>query len=113
MGYSSPDSSVHGLLQLRILGWEGNSHSLLQRIFSAQGSNLGLLLCRQILYHLSQLFVSQLRLTLYDLRGIALNIIYLDSYFRAASLTFASEMVLTCLTLSLPLTLRGFVCQFI
>ena len=29
------------------------SHSLLQRIFSNQGSNLGLLHCRQILYHLS------------------------------------------------------------
>ena len=29
------------------------SHSLLQRIFSTQGSNQGLLHCRQILYHLS------------------------------------------------------------
>ena len=29
------------------------SHSLLQGSFSTQGSNLGLLLCRQILYHLS------------------------------------------------------------
>ena len=29
------------------------SHSLLQGIFSTQGSNPGLLLCRQILYHLS------------------------------------------------------------
>ena len=29
------------------------SHSLLQPIFPMQGSNLGLLLCRQILYHLS------------------------------------------------------------
>ena len=29
------------------------SHSLLQRIFPAQGANLGLLLCRQVLYHLS------------------------------------------------------------
>ena len=28
-------------------------HSLLQRIFLTQGSNLGLLHCRQILYHLS------------------------------------------------------------
>ena len=32
--------------------WIG-SHSLLQRIFPTQGSNLGLLHCRQILYHLS------------------------------------------------------------
>ena len=29
------------------------SHSLLHRIFPNQGSNLGLLHCRQILYHLS------------------------------------------------------------
>ena len=29
------------------------SHSLLQKIFLTQGSNLGLLHCRQILYHLS------------------------------------------------------------
>ena len=29
------------------------SHSLLQRIFLTQGSNLGLLYCRQILYSLS------------------------------------------------------------
>ena len=34
------------------LKWVG-SHSLLQRIVSTQGSNLGLLHCRQILYHLS------------------------------------------------------------
>ena len=30
------------------------SHSLLQGIFPTQGLNLGLLLCRQILYHLSR-----------------------------------------------------------
>ena len=29
------------------------NHSLLQGIFSSQGSNPGLLYCRQILYHLS------------------------------------------------------------
>ena len=38
-------SSVHGILQARIL--ELGSHSLLQ------GLNLGVLCCRQILYHLS------------------------------------------------------------
>ena len=31
-----------------------DSHSLLQGIFPTQGLNLGLLNCRQILYHLSQ-----------------------------------------------------------
>ena len=30
-----------------------DSHSLLQGIFLTQGSNPGILLCRQILYHLS------------------------------------------------------------
>ena len=46
-----PGSSVHGILQARILGV--GCHSLLQGIFPTQGSNLGLLHCRQILYHLS------------------------------------------------------------
>ena len=51
----------HGLWPARLLcPWDSpgkntgvGSHSLLQRIFPMQGSNLGLLLCRQILYHLS------------------------------------------------------------
>ena len=44
--------SVHGILQVNNtgVGW----HSLLQDIFKTQGSNPGLLHCRQILYHLSQ-----------------------------------------------------------
>ena len=51
----------HGLYPARLL-WPWNSpgknngvgsHSLLQGIFLTQGSNLGLLHCRQILYHLS------------------------------------------------------------
>ena len=48
---SSPGSSVHGILQARILKW--GCHSLLQGIFLTQRLNPGLLLCRQILYHLS------------------------------------------------------------
>ena len=32
---------------------EVDCHSLLQQIFLIQGSNLGLLHCRQVLYHLS------------------------------------------------------------
>ena len=47
--YSSPGSSVHGIIQEE--SW--SSHSLLQGIFLTQGSNPGLLHCRQILYHLS------------------------------------------------------------
>ena len=48
---SPPGSSVHGLLQARIL--RVSCHSLLQGIFPTQGSNLGLLHSRQILYPLS------------------------------------------------------------
>ena len=50
MDCSPPGSSVHGILQVRMLEY---CHSLLQRIFLNQESNLGLLHCRQILYHLS------------------------------------------------------------
>ena len=45
------ESSVHGILQARNTGV--GCHSLLQGIFPTQGLNLGLLHCRQILYHLS------------------------------------------------------------
>ena len=48
---SPPGSSVHGILQLRILEWV--AISLLQGIFLIQISNPGLLHYRQILYHLS------------------------------------------------------------
>ena len=52
MDYSLPVSSVHGILQARIL--EGvDFHALLQGIFQTQGSNphlLGLPHCRWILY---------------------------------------------------------------
>ena len=52
MDCTTLDSSVHGILQARILEWVA-SHSLLQGIFPTQGLNLNLLHCRQILYHLS------------------------------------------------------------
>ena len=51
MDSGPPSSSVHGILQARILE-SVSSHSLLQGIFPTQGSNPGLLHCRQILYHL-------------------------------------------------------------
>ena len=51
MDCSPPGSSVHGISQARILEWV--AIFLLQGIFPTQGSNLGLLHCRQILYHLS------------------------------------------------------------
>ena len=49
---SPPGSSVHGILQARILEWIAISSS--RGIFSTRGSNLSLLHllhCRQILYH--------------------------------------------------------------
>ena len=42
---------VHMISQARTLEWVANSFS--RGIFPTQGSNLGLLHCRQILYHLS------------------------------------------------------------
>ena len=52
MDCSPPGSSVHGILQGRIWDWVAQ-RPLLQGTFPTQGSNLSLLHCRQILYHLS------------------------------------------------------------
>ena len=52
MECSLPGSSVHGILQARILEWVA-SCSLLQWIFPTQGLNPALPHCRWILYHLS------------------------------------------------------------
>ena len=52
MGCRSPGSSVHGILQARILEWVAIPF-LPQRIFPTQGSNPGLLNCGQILCCLS------------------------------------------------------------
>ena len=53
MDCSPPGSSVHGTSQATWSTGVG-CHALLQEIFPTQGLNLGFLLCRQILYHLSQ-----------------------------------------------------------
>ena len=50
MDCSPPVSSVHGIL---CKNTGVGCHFLLQMIFLTQGSNPGLLLCRQILYHLN------------------------------------------------------------
>ena len=52
MNCSPPGSSVHGILQARILEWVG-SHSLPQGIFPNEESKPDLLHCRWDLYHLS------------------------------------------------------------
>ena len=46
---SRPSSTVHGILQARVLEW--GCHFLLQGIFLTQGSIWHLLHCMQILYH--------------------------------------------------------------
>ena len=51
MDCSLSGSSVHGILQARILEWDAMPFS--RRIFPTQRSNLGLLHCRWILYCLS------------------------------------------------------------
>ena len=55
--YSPPGSSVHGILQARILEWVASTalgcHFLLQGIFPTQRSNQHLLHWRQILYRFS------------------------------------------------------------
>ena len=44
-------------------------HFLLQGIFLNQGSNPGRLHCRQMLYHLSQMYICQI-IMLYSLNGV-------------------------------------------
>ena len=51
MNCSPPGSSIHGIFQARVLGWVAISFS--RGSSPTQGSNLGLLYCRQTLYHLS------------------------------------------------------------
>ena len=48
---SLPGSYVHGIFQARVLEWI--AISFYRRIFPTQGLNLGLMHCRQTLYHLS------------------------------------------------------------
>ena len=55
MDCSLPGSSVHGILQERILEWVVIHFS--RGSFPTQGLNLHLLYCRWILYHLSHLYV--------------------------------------------------------
>ena len=52
MHYSLPGSSVHGILQARILEWVAIPFS--RGSSRTQGSTPGFLHCRQIVYHLSR-----------------------------------------------------------
>ena len=86
MDCSPPGTSVHGGSPGKNTGV--GCHFLLQRIFPTQGLNLGLLHCRQMLYHLSHQGSQRTEVTsektecLYNARylskfGLALNLIYL------------------------------------
>ena len=79
----------HGLWSARLLcAWNSpgkntgvGCHSLLQRIFPTQGLNLGLLHCRQILYHLSHqgIFHSLLPNPGMEARSPALQVVFLQA----------------------------------
>ena len=67
---SLPGFSVHGILQARILEWIAISFS--RGIFPTQGSNPGLLHCRQMLYplnHQGKLFVMPPQKTIQTMVG--------------------------------------------
>ena len=55
MDSSPPGSSVHGILQARILEWVAISFP--RGIFTTQGSNPGLLHCKQILYWVNRDYI--------------------------------------------------------
>ena len=63
MDCSCPGSSFHGIFPGKNTGV--GCHFLLQDIFLTRGSNLGLLPCRQILYHLSYIQGSPLEVAIF------------------------------------------------
>ena len=92
------------------------SHSLLQGIFPTQGLNLGLLHCRQILYHLSHqgspkfqkgLSIHSQRLRLFLLRKSEVNVIYLfaQQFWRVLLVSYnrkAKDSQVTLVIKNLP-----------
>ena len=77
MDCSLPGSSVHGIFQASVLEWDAITfstgvgyHSLIQGIFQTQGSNLGVLHCRQILYRLSHQGCQCVKVELYVVNHI-------------------------------------------
>ena len=95
MDSSPPGSSVHGILQARILEWVAISFS---RGSSLPGSNSGFLHCRQILYHLSQSFLNP---TLTDYSPL-----YPDFYFLSVfPIWLESDLAGSWVSLSLCLSL--------
>ena len=60
MDFGPPGSSIHGILQARILEWVAISFS--RGIFLTQVWNSGLLHCRQLIYPLSQKVIEKGRM---------------------------------------------------
>ena len=82
MDYSPPGSSIHGIFPGKNTGV--GSHSLLQGILPTQGSNPGLLHCKQILYHLSHqgsphFFLNDYCLVSFPLLSLQCSQIYLHN----------------------------------
>ena len=102
---SSPGSSVHGILQGRILEWTAIPFS--RGIFPTQGSNLSLLHCGQILYCLSHQGSPEP-----DAKGIQIKTLCLHSH---AILSLLGEAGLSstrvCLACASHWILGSFICR--
>ena len=98
MDYSHPGSSVHGILQARILEWVVISF-LRESDLPNQGLNLDLSNCRQILYCLSQ--QGSLMVLLYfrfSTLGKSLNICMSSSFiFKMEIITYLPDQAVVML----------------
>ena len=74
MGYSPPGSSVHGIFQARIPEWVAIPFSR----GSSRPRNLGLLHCRQILYHLSHQGSPQMKKRLLWILNLLTGLIWIS-----------------------------------
>ena len=97
MDCSPTGSSVHGIFLGKNIGV--CCHSLLQGIFLTQGSNLGLLHCRQILYHLSHLG-SEEDIFMIRHSGILCTIVP-DNVLHFQLKVEAHHVTLTCVSMSM------------
>ena len=77
MDCSPPGSSVHEILQARMLA---SIHSFLQGIFPPQGSNLDFLHCRQIIYHLSHQGGPSIYMQIYICKYIHIMYTYMPTH---------------------------------
>ena len=97
MDCSPPGFSVHGILQVRTLEWVAMHFS--RGVFPTQGLNLGLLHCRQILYHLSHIFKKHPQYGSGEQRKVKSNCIKINDYQNNAlkkSSFLKQKMYLLC-----------------